>query len=99
MKLNADMKFDPKVRVLLWSGVVIQFLLWFLQGPMYPSIECWHGFLYGSIAYWSIAVLVLLRRPWSLTRWDVHYLRYGLIIITLICVNLAPAVWHWRIGL
>ena len=99
MKLNADMQFAPRVRVLLWSGVIVQFLLWLLQGPMCSQTESWHAFLYGSITYWSVAVLVVLRRPCSLTRWDVYFLRYGLIIITLTCLNVVPAVWHWKIGL
>jgi len=98
MKLSEDMKFDPKIRVLLWTGVVLQFMLWFLEGLICPGPEAWCFFVYGSFAFWSIAVLVVLRRPCCLTRWDVCFLRYGLVIITLASALIVPMIWHWRIG-
>lgn len=98
MKLKADMKFDSKIGPLLWTGVVVQFVLWFLEGLMCSETETWLFFIYGSVAFWSTAVLIVLRRPCSLTRWDVYFLRYGLVIITLASCMIVPMIWHWRMG-
>ncbi|MDI1312705.1 hypothetical protein [Prosthecobacter sp.] len=98
MKLKIDMKFDPKVGTLLWTGVAVQFLLWFLDGLIASGEESFYFIVYGSVAFWSTAVLVVLRRPCKLTRWDVYFLRYGLVFITLTSCTLVPLIWQWRIG-
>ena len=92
------MESDPRIRNLLWTSVVLQFVLYFLGGLVPDMSETTGSFIFGSLAFWTAAAFLIIRRRRKLTQGDVWFLRYGLVIVSLTCWSIVPVVWQWRMS-
>ena len=95
-KMNIATKFEPIYRKLLWWCVAVQFSLFILGSLTLDCGETIWSFLYAAVAFWSVAVIVILRRPVCPTKWDIYFFRYGLLILSFACWFAVPVIWKVR---
>lgn len=85
--------FHPSYRKYYWWGVAVQLVLFQIS-----SLTLDHGmtnwmFLFSSVGYWTGAVLITIRRHHTPTRWDIYYLKYGLILLSFAAALILPLIW------
>jgi len=85
----------PYRKYILWS-VFVQVFLLLLSGIVTDMGETLVAFLYGAVAYWSGVAIILRRKSAVPIRTDVLYLKYGLIVLSLLSVTLSPFIWALR---
>lgn len=47
-------------------------------------------------AYWLAAAILIARRPMTPSRWDLAFIRFGVLPLFASCWFLVPVVWHAR---
>ncbi len=92
----SSFRFAPRYRGLLWWNGGVQLAFFLLGALALDEGNMFHLFLYASLAFWAGAGLILAWRPERPTRWDLYYLKYGLIVLSLFCLNLFPLAWWLR---
>ena len=85
----------PFRKYILWSLFVQVFLL-LLTGIVTDMGETLVAFIYGSVAYWSGVAIILRRKSAVPNRTDVLYLKWGLVVLSLLSVTLSPFIWALR---
>lgn len=79
-------KLDPRcVRPLRWS-LVAQLILLGLGVVLMDNGETLRSFLCAAVAFWAVVVLIAWRRASKPTAWDLMFLRYGLVVLSLGCL-------------
>lgn len=79
-------KFNPRYRSLFWWQAFVQFILLLFAGLSLDMGEMLRSFLSAAFAYWTIALIIVLRRPLFPTKGDIHFLRWALPTISLFCI-------------
>jgi hypothetical protein len=90
-----DIMPKPYRRYIVWS-LVVQVLLFLLASITFDYGETFVAFTYSAVAYWIGVAMILRRRSNELIRTDVFYLKYGLIVLSLVSWNLSPMIWALR---
>ena len=96
LKLMRRLSFAKTYRKLFWRAAFVQFLLFLVASFCLDRGEMLWIFLYSSLAFWTTALVVVLRRPENPARWDVFYFNYGLVIISLLNLLVFPVAWWLR---
>jgi len=81
---------------ILWS-VVVQVLLLLLAAILIDGGQTLIAFIYGAVAYWFGVAMILRRKSTAPISTDVMYLKYGLIVLSLVSMILSPAIWALRV--
>ena len=82
------------------DGLVIQTVLLLLSMLILDGGRLSKMYLIAMIAHWIVALVILIRRGKSLTRWDWLYIRFGIFPIVLMVFSvLLPSqtivLFHW----
>ncbi len=52
--------------------------------------------LYALVAYWVGFAILMIRRRTELTKFDIHFVAYGYLALSVLSMVAAPLVWHLR---
>lgn len=78
-------KLDPRcVRPLKWA-LVVQLVLLCLGVLAMDEGETLRSVLCAAVVFWTAVVLIAWRRASKPTTWDLIFLRYGLMVLSLAC--------------
>ena len=80
---------------ILWS-LVLQVFLLLIGCTITDGGLTLITFLYSAVAYWFGVALILRRKSTAPISTDVMYLKYGLIVLSLLSCTLSPAIWALR---
>ena len=85
----------PYRKYIVWS-LVVQTLLFLMASITLDYGETFVSFIYSSVAYWFGVAMILRRKSTEPIRTDVIYLKYGLIVLSLMSWNMSPVIWAMR---
>lgn len=78
-------KLDPRfVGPLKWA-LAVQLVLLCLGVLAMDNGELLRSFLCAAVAFWTVVVLIGWHRASRPTDWDLIFLRYGLVLLSLAC--------------
>jgi hypothetical protein len=96
-RMTATRTFNSRYRSLFWWQVFVQFILFLLAGLSLDMGEMFRSFLCAAFAYWTIALIIVLRRPQLPTKGDFYFLRWALPTISLLCLFIVLSLEaKWR---
>ena len=82
-------------KYIVWS-LVVQGFLFLMASITFDYGETFVAFIYSSVAYWFGVAMIHRRKSTEPIRTDVLYLKYGLILLSLVSWNLSPMIWALR---
>ena len=91
-----SLKFSPKYARPLKFAVVEQVLLMVLSAFVMDTGEFANITVHAIIAYWALALIMLLRRPLAPTSADLIVLKWGTFLFFGISFFLTPFIWSLR---
>ena len=81
----------PAYRDAVTFSIVLQIPILVLFGLMSHG----GGFvLIATVAYWTVTLLIMFRRPASPTKLDIVFIRFGVLFLSAITIFIAPLVWQ-----
>ena len=90
-----DMMRKPYRKYIVWS-LVVQGVLFLMASITLDNGETFVSFIYSSVAYWLGVAMILRRKSIEPIRTDVLYLKYGLMVLSLVSWNLSSVIWAMR---
>lgn len=85
----------PYRKYIVWS-LVVQVFLFLMASITLDYGETFVAFIYSSVAYWIGVAMILRRKSNEPVRTDVLYLKYGLIVLSVVSWMWSPMIWALR---
>jgi hypothetical protein len=92
MTLNIAKEYTPAIRL----ASIEQVFLLFISALILDCGEMFRHFAIASIAFWAGTALILLRRPHTPTRTDIHLIQLGYFVLIAITLTLSGPICHYR---
>ena len=83
-------------RKFILRSLVVQVFLLLIACILTDGGQTLIGFIYGAFAYWFGVAMILRRKSTVPVSTDVMYLKYGLIVLSLLSCTLSPVIWALR---
>jgi hypothetical protein len=80
----------------LLNGLILQLVVLVSSGLLLDGGVTFQINMMAWAGFWGGVFVVLCRRPGSPTRFDLWFLRWGYLPLTLAAQYLARWVWQWR---
>ena len=90
-----DFMGKPYRKYIIWS-LVVQMFLFLLASMALDFGETFFVFAYSAVAYWIGVAIIIRRKANEPIRTDVLYLKYGLILLSMVSCILSPMIWALR---
>lgn len=84
-------------RYVLWALCMQAFLVLVAVAALDRG-ETMYAFTYAAVSFWAGVISIRMRRPKLESRTDILFLRYGIVLLSLLSYSLSEVVWSLMRG-
>ena len=93
--MNYSLPISASYRSAIWTAVKIQLVVTVICGFVTDQTLA-RLFGVALVAFWVAAAVLILRRPQSPSAFDLWFVRFGFLAVSVVSVVLTPLIWHLR---